>query len=223
MINRKHFYTNYRKQFGVLSTSQAEGLEFLLTALDSSEKFNLATQYAWILGMLYHECANTWQPVQEAYWLRSDRIAKLLHYYQSTFPGSVRGIFPNGTAYPTYEGRGYAQITLKGNYIKFRDVVREKFGVDILSDPDKVLDKDISWFILETGISERKLSFAGHILTDYVNDNQTDYLHARQTVNGMYRAALIAEYASEFYNCIDFSEAETPEAETPEVKTPEVK
>ena len=207
MINREKFYDGYHKKFGALSTAQKEGMDFLLDSLDKSEKFNLATQYAWILGMLHHECANTWQPVIEAYWLGNNRIQKLYNYYTSNFPGSLRGIFPTGVEYPTYEGRGYCQITLKGNYKKFRDVVKEKFGVDILTDPNAVLTKEISWFILETGISYRPLSFSGVVLTDFINDEKTDYLHARKTVNGMYRAAMIAEYAEEFYSIIDFEEA----------------
>ena len=59
MINRYNFYKNYRAKFGRLNQSQVEGLNFLLDKLDASKVFNLATEYAYILATIKHECSDT--------------------------------------------------------------------------------------------------------------------------------------------------------------------
>ena len=90
----------------------------------------------------------------------------------------------------TYRGRGDSQITGKGNYAKFGKL----FGLDLVGNPDKVLEVDIAAAILVLGLV-RGL-FTGIKLADGV----PDFIEARRTVNADVKAngKLIAGYAEKF-------------------------
>lgn len=207
MIDRKIFYTRYRQYFGKLNQSQVEGLNFLLTKLDESKVFNLASEYAYILATVKHETAETFRPVVEGYWMKSNRLQKLYNYYRLNNRGALNTIFPAGIEGHTYEGRGYVQLTHNFNY--------DRFG--LLTSPDDALQPETAWHVLEKGMSEGM--FTGKKLGDYVNESSTDYTRARKVINGMDRASLIAGYANNFYNCIEFSEVQYSDAEIVNIMT----
>ena len=177
MIIKDIFFTKYREHFGKLNQSQAEGLSFLLKKLDKSRKFSLASEYAYILATIKHECAEKYQPITE--------------YGSKTYLKSKK--------YYPYIGRGYVQLTWDFNYEKFGKLLK----LDLLGNPDKALEKETSWKILEIGMS--KGLYTGKKLGDYVNEDKTDYRNARRVINGLDRCDLIAGYAEEFYDCIEFN------------------
>ena len=144
--------------------------------LDASAKFNLATEYAYILATIKHECAEKYQPITEY-----GSAAYLQH-----------------KSYWPYIGRGYVQLTWFGNYKHFSTLL----GIDLITNPDAALEKENSWKILELGMSTGL--FTGKKLGDYVNENLTDYHNARRVINGVDRADQIAAYAGSFEDCIDF-------------------
>ncbi len=127
-------------------------------------------QCAYVLATTYHETAKTMEPVREAYWLSENWRKNNLHYY------------------PWY-GRGYVQITWKRNYIK----AGERLGLDLTTDPDTVMNPEISTKILVRGMKEGW--FTGKKLDDYINDGAKDYVNSRRIVNGTDKARDIATYA----------------------------
>jgi len=138
----------------------------------------LKTQQAYILATIQWETANTFKPVQEAFWKKTDaeEWRKLnLRYY------------------PFY-GRGFIQITWKKNYQIFSDIL----GVDLVYNPDLCLDPDISLFIAIYGFKNGV--FTGVNIEKYINENQTDYLNARKCINGMDKAKEISDIAKIYLN-----------------------
>jgi len=176
MIIRNTFFSNYREQFGKLNSSQVEGLNFLLKKLDKSKVFSLASEYAYILATIKHECAEKYKPITE--------------YGSKTYL--------KGKSYYPYIGRGYVQLTWDFNYEKFGKLLK----INLLGNPDKALERETSWKILELGMT--KGLYTGKKLGDYVNENKDDYRNARRVINGLDRADLIAGYAESFYDCIEF-------------------
>jgi predicted chitinase len=135
-------------------------------------------QIAYILATVKHETGDTFQPVREAYWLSEQWRKKNLRYY------GKKG----------YYGRGYVQITWEANYEKFAKLT----GEDLVNQPDLALRHDIALFILLYGF--KMGTFTGRKISDYINDDKTDYYNARRCINGVDKARLIASYAENFYS-----------------------
>ncbi len=93
-----------------------------------------------------------------------------------------------GLAYYPYYGRGYVQLTHESNYKRYADLL----GVDMVADPDLALQADIALYVLVHGMMN---GVFGRGLPHYVNERQTDFLHARHCVNVMDQAQTIADMA----------------------------
>jgi hypothetical protein len=133
----------------------------------------LDTQAAYILATVQHECG--FMPIREGQFgggdpQTSEHFRRALGYYP-------------------YYGRGYVQLTHKGNYQNYGT----RLGIDLEHDPDLALQPNVALFITVHGIMNGSF---GTALTRFVNDRQTDFTHARQSVNGMDRAQHIAAIAN---------------------------
>jgi hypothetical protein len=68
--------------------------------------------------------------------------------------------------------------------------------IDLVNNPDKELDANIALFVLvhdfKTG------AFTGRKITDYINQNSTDFFNARQCINGLDHAKDIESLAEQF-------------------------
>jgi hypothetical protein len=64
----------------------------------------------------------------------------------------------------------------------------------LLKDPDQALDPQIAYKIMSVGM--RKGCFTGKKLSDYINQNGSDYVNARRIINGTDQADKIAGYAA---------------------------
>lgn len=180
-MNKKKFFDTIRNSFGRLNQSQVNGLDFLLTQYEQS---NLSLrQMAYVLATIKHETADTYQPVVEGYWIKTNRLQKLYNFYKNSYPHNLKTIFPNGINGLTYEGRGYVQLTHNYNY--------KKFGLE--NTPEKALEPETAWYVLHKGMTEGL--FTGKKLNDYINNKKCDYVNARKIINGLDRANLIASYA----------------------------
>ena len=135
----------YRAEFGSLSESQVDGLDFLLTRLETDPPASLE-HAAYLLATTYHECAATWHPVAEAYWITPDAEA-----WREA----------NLDYYPWY-GRGYVMITWESNYIN----AGNELGQDFTTDPYVVMERENSYAILLRGCAEGW--FTGKKLSDYI-------------------------------------------------------
>ena len=91
-----------------------------------------------------------------------------------------------------YKGAGYVQITGRNNFDKYSKLT----GLDLIGNPNLAKDPKTSAFITVNGILTG--SFTGAKLSNYVNDNKTDFINARRTVNGTDKAQLIANYATDY-------------------------
>lgn len=137
---------------------------------------------AYVLGTVHWETNSTFEPVKEAYWVKNAEAwrKKNLRYY------------------PWY-GRGFIQLTWLENYIK----AGKKLGVDLTTNPDKVMEPEISARIAVLGMKEGW--FTGKDLDDYIDsvdesdkDDFLEFYNARKIVNGMDKANQIAVLAEKY-------------------------
>lgn len=140
----------------------------------------LPTQIAYIMATVEHETAHTYKPVREAFYL-----------------GNGAEAYRRGLRYYPYYGRGYVQLTWKTNYQKYSNIL----GIDLVSNPDKVMNRPIALFILVHGMANGK--FTGKRLGQYVNVNGTDFYNARRVVNGRDQAPHIADLAKQWVTRLD--------------------
>ena len=138
-----------------------------------TQGIGLPTQMAYVLATTQWETANTFKPVREAYWKTEAWRKKNFKYY------------------PFY-GRGYVQLTWKNNYQTYSNLL----NVDMVKDPDKAMDPNIALFVLVHGFKTG--TFTTRKITDYINNNKTDFLNARRCINGMDKASNIAALAKKY-------------------------
>lgn len=173
-IDKKIFFDNYKKRFdNNLSQQEVNDIDLFLTMVNSNLGSFTTAQWAYIFATTWHETAHTFHPVIEAYWKTEDWRKRNFRYYP-------------------YYGRGYVQITWEANYKKYS----QKLGVDLVKNPEKVLEPKISFFILTDGFKNGV--FTGKKISDYISGTKKDYVNARRCINGLDKASDIAEYAKGF-------------------------
>lgn len=173
-------YSLIRAMFGKKMTqSQVDGCELIMAA--SADM--LVSHRAYLLATALHETAATMQPITErgprAYFDRYEVGTRVAERLGNSQPGDGW----------LFRGRGFVQITGRGNYYR----VGRKIGVDLVADPDAALRPDIAARILVEGCAGGW--FTGRSLSLYLPG---DYVSARRVVNGTDRADLIAGYAMKF-------------------------
>ena len=181
-INRKLFFDNYRSHFGKLSQTLVDNINDILNAIDKEPKMHDKRYIGYTFGTAKIESNDTFAPVVEGYWIKSNRLQKLYNYYKLNNPGALRTIFPNGAKEPAFYGRGrITQTTHLGNYLK---ASMEIFGDDrLVKNPDLILDPDTDMKVAFRGMLEGW--FTGKKLSDYFNDKRTDYYNGRKIINGI--------------------------------------
>ncbi len=172
-----------------LDQGEVDGTNALLTACGSANWGPKWTAYA--LATAYHETAATMEPIMERggrgyftakYDVQGDNPARARRYGNTT-PGDG----------PRYCGRGYVQLTWKLNYARFEGLL----GVPLLDDPNLAMQPDIAAKIMIIGM--RDGVFTGKRLGDYITTTNADWVGARRVINGVDKAAKIAEYAQKFH------------------------
>jgi putative chitinase len=141
---------------------------------------------AYMLATVKHECADTWVPINER------GSSDYFHKYEADTPlGHRLGNTQDGDGF-RFRGRGYVQITGRANY----DNLGRQIGLNdgLLKNPDQALDPQIAYKIMSLGM--RKGCFTGKKLSDYINQNTSDYVNARRIINGTDQAERIAGYAA---------------------------
>jgi hypothetical protein len=171
MILTEASFKIIRDNFGKLSTSQVEGLNFLVLKME--EAGFTYPEAAYGLATVYIETAATFQPVIE---YGSQAYLKSKKYYP-------------------YIGYGYVQLTWKANYER----VGKLIGVDLIKDPKKALEPEIAAKIMTGGMLNGWFTGVGFRRKRPVSKyNEIQYKAARNIINGSDRATEIAKYAMIF-------------------------
>ncbi|KQZ12403.1 hypothetical protein ASD50_11610 [Mesorhizobium sp. Root552] len=180
-MDRSRFYAALRRRdSGVFGTSltqaQVDRLEAILARLDA-KRIELA-QAAYILATAYHE---------------SDRFRTMEEYASGA---AYEGRATLGNTQPgdgvRFKGRGFVQITGRRNYTDWA----KRLSVDLVGNPALAARIDHATTILIDGMMLG--TFTGRKLPDYVSGTKKDFVNARRVVNGIDRAALIANHARAF-------------------------
>jgi Chitinase class I len=172
-FNRKKFFDLDRTKFGNLSQGQVNGINNLLTSFESDPHVTDVRWFAYMLATVKHETANTFMPIEEYGKGRG-------HSYGQPVNGH------------TYYGRGYVQLTWEKNYANMGKIL----GIDLVKHPELALNPRYAYQIMSYGMIHG--SFTGRRLAQYIHGNVANYYAARQIINGLDRALLIAGYATKF-------------------------
>lgn len=196
-IDRKFFYDTVRNSLfgGKLEAHQVHGIDAIINEWERDTSNTDRRRLAYMLATVYHECAQTMQPIvergQRAYFVKYDPGTKL---------GRQLGNTVAGDGYK-YRGRGFVQLTGRANYKK----AGEKLVIDLLNDPDAALDLPVATKIMFAGMAAGW--FTGKKLGDYfAQDKKADWVNARRIINGVDKAVTIADYANKFYAAIKVKE-----------------
>jgi predicted chitinase len=96
-----------------------------------------------------------------------------------------------------FKGRGFVQITGRGNYQAFANFLK----IDFVGQPDLAARPDFAAAI--TAIGMKRGSFTRMKLDDFLGNGKLDFVNARRIINGLDRADLIAGYAKTLYAILE--------------------
>lgn len=157
---------------------------------------------AYALGTAYHETAHTMQPIKE--------FGGPKYFFRMYDPQGERPVMAkrNGNIHPgdgvKFCGRGYVQLTWRTNYERAGKLL----GVDLVSDPDLAMNKDIAALILRNGMKVGW--FTGKCFANYLPADgaatRAQFQAARRIINGVDKSDLIAGYALAFQTALNAGE-----------------
>lgn len=195
-MNQASFFNSIRANIfgGHLSQTQVDGINALLDAWANHGGTDLRA-LAYVLGTVYHEAGSGFKPVREGFAKSTDEAIQHVTALFDAHKIKTNYALPadNGQS---YFGRGFVQITWKGNYEAFQTILK----IPLVANPDLALQTQVSAEIAIIGMMRGV--FTGKKLTDYFNDHEADYVNARRIINGMDQASLIANYAQNFYTAL---------------------
>lgn len=158
--------------------NSTKGLAYTVKQLCIEMYMTMPEQWAYIMATIQHETNNTYQCVEEAYYLgRKRQMAHLqrLRYYP-------------------YYGRGYPQLTWDYNY----EYYGELLGINLLRQPELALIPHYSIFIIIHGCKTGAFTRRIHPLERHINPQKVDFTNARRVINGTDKARLIAGLAQQW-------------------------
>jgi predicted chitinase len=153
---------------------------------------------AYMLATVHHETGRKMQSIRET-GAASDALAieRLDRAFENgRLPGVRHPYWRRDASGKSWLGRGLVQLTHRANY----ETLSRLTGVDLLSDPGRALDADVAVKILFAGMTAG--AFTGRGLGTFFNDTRTDWIGARQIINGRDRAAEIAALAQAYHAAI---------------------
>jgi hypothetical protein len=203
-VQRQQFYERCAKKFpkAVFSGPSRQSIEAIFDYWDRSSSGD-RRWLAYILGDAYRETAGTMSPATRE---GRDEKGKLC----ATDDCSVAWLTRNKLPYVTpakngkvFFGRGFLQLTHADNYLRVGQALG--WGSLLYDDPDSVLTLDRGVPILVEGLAKGLVNSKGFKLSDFFNDEVTEWIGARLLVNPgttVERAAITGEHARTFYQCL---------------------
>jgi hypothetical protein len=186
-IDASRFFDAYRREFGRVRQEQVEPLDRLITYINDDLTLTDYRHAAYMLAAVHGECGDTYEPVEEAYYL-ADRVRDLDAWRRR-----------NLRYYP-WHGRGYVQLTWEANYRKAEKLL----GYPFTKQPELVMAPKYAYKIMSSGMQEGW--FTGRSLYDYINGRKCDYRNARRIINGTDKMRKFAAWAQRFDRIISFAE-----------------
>jgi len=169
---------------GRISSSQCLGMR---AKLDEFKKRSLTDLrwLAYILATSYHETGKHMMPVREGFASNDADARRIVAGREYGKPDPWTG--------QVYYGRGDVQLTWRKNY----DLMGHLLNLPLVANPDLALKPDVSSAIMFEGMIQGL--FTGKKLADFFNGDRADWVNARQIINRLDRAELIAGYAKAFH------------------------
>lgn len=198
-MNHAAFFAALRRRdsgvFGTsLSQRQVDGINGILSAFETHGD-GQRTTLAYALATAYHETGARMVPVREGFASTDEgarRAVNRLAARRGPNSAVARYAQPQPPHGHVYYGRGHVQLTWKDNY----DRSSADAGVDLIANPDAMLDPVISARVLVKGLIDGRWNGHGHGVQHYLG--QGDWINARRTVNVLDKAEQIAAYAHAF-------------------------
>ena len=157
---------------------QLENLKIILAEC-TAQGVTMPEQVAYIVGTAWHEARLRCIPEIRA--RQGTAVWRMQERYWKT----------------GFYGRGFVQLTWERNYRKFSDLL----GVDLVADPNRVLDPVVGAKILVIGMRDGLFTGAG--LNRYFKPGvPPQWLNARKTVNGLFHADYVARAAVAVFNVL---------------------
>lgn len=132
-------------------------------------------------------------------------------YFEGRYGNKTKKGKELGNTHPgdgaAFHGRGLVQTTGRTNYTNWTDRLADEgvqhngAPIDLVGHPELAADPQIAARMTAEGM--RDGVFTSHKLDDYINDKQTDYLHARRIINGMDHAQEIATQAQRYQGVLE--------------------
>lgn len=206
-MDRAAFFKSLRRRdsgaFGTsLSQGQVRGTDGILDAFEQVGNGERTT-LAYALATAYHETGGRMVPVREGF-ASTDAGARsaVNNLARRRGPGSsvARYAQPQPPHGHVYYGRGHVQLTWLDNYRRSS----ADAGVDLVANPDAMLDPVISARVLILGLIDGRWNGRGHGIEHYEDQDglpglsEVEAIAARRTVNVQDKASQIAAYYRAF-------------------------
>jgi hypothetical protein len=202
-MDRAKFFAALRaRDSGVFGTSltqgQVDGISGIVAAFDAVGD-GQATTLAYALATAYHETGRRMVPVREGFAstdVGARRAVNRLAEQRGPDSAVAKYAQPQPPHGHVYYGRGHVQLTWVNNY---RNSSADA-GVDLVANPDAMLDPVISARVLILGLLDGRWNGRGHGLAHYLPG---DPVGARRTVNVQDKAEQIAGYYRAFLAALE--------------------
>lgn len=223
MERQKFFDTIRHSQFnGHLNQSQVEGMEGILDAFVTHGDGRAKT-LAYALATAYHEVGGRMVPVREGFAetdLGARRAVNALARRRGPRSAVAKYAKPTGPFGHVYYGRGHVQLTWLDNYKESSNDA----GVDLVENPDAMLDPIISARVLIRGLMDGRWNGSKGVhrrkgVAFYLSDTKDDVKNARRTVNVLNKWSLIGGYYKAFLAAIEKAGG-VPKAAEPKPQEP---
>ena len=223
-MNKSLFFAALRARdsglFGTsLSQGQVDGINGILAA-HAQVGDGKADTLAYALATAYHETGRRMMPVREGF-ATTDAGARRAVNNLAAKRGPNSAVAKYAQPQPpyghVYYGRGQVQLTWIDNYRRSS----ADAGVDLVRNPDAMLDPTISARVLIKGLLDGRWNGQGKGLRFYLD--RGDVVQARRTVNILDKAEEIARYHRAFLaalNAAGYSAKSAPPAPPKPVPAP---